>query len=72
MVGAGMGISIVPEMVIEKNSPCRYLPIAEEQAVRSIGTVVLRGRPLTRAHLVFQPQATWNALTAKLESTLQD
>jgi LysR family transcriptional regulator, hydrogen peroxide-inducible genes activator len=52
MVGAGMGISIVPEMVIEKNSPCRYLPIAEEQAVRTIGTVVLRGRPLTRAHLV--------------------
>jgi len=31
MVGAGMGISIVPEMVIEKNPPCRYVPIADER-----------------------------------------
>jgi DNA-binding transcriptional LysR family regulator len=53
MVGAGMGISIVPEMVIEKNSPCRYVPIADEQAARTIGTVALRGRSLTRAHHAF-------------------
>jgi LysR family hydrogen peroxide-inducible transcriptional activator len=53
MVGAGMGISIVPEMVIEKNSPCRYVPIADEQATRTIGTVVLRGRSLTRANQAF-------------------
>jgi LysR family hydrogen peroxide-inducible transcriptional activator len=53
MVGAGMGVSIVPEMAIEKNSPCRYLPIADEQASRTIGTVVLRGRSLSRAHVAF-------------------
>jgi DNA-binding transcriptional LysR family regulator len=53
MVGAGMGISIVPEMVIEKNPPCRYVPIADEQAARTIGTVVLRGRSLSRAHQAF-------------------
>src|SRR6266704_117784 len=53
MVGAGMGISIVPEMVIEKNPPCRYVPIADEQAARTIGTVVLRGRSLNRAHHAF-------------------
>ncbi len=53
MVGAGMGISIVPEMVIEKNSPCGYVPIADEQAARTIGTAVLRGRSLTRAHHAF-------------------
>jgi LysR family hydrogen peroxide-inducible transcriptional activator len=53
MVGAGMGVSIVPEMAIERKSPCRYVHIADEQAARTIGTVVLRGRSLTRAHIAF-------------------
>ena len=53
MVGAGMGVSIVPEMAIEKKSPCRDVPIADEQASRTIGTVVLRGRSLSRAHVAF-------------------
>jgi LysR family hydrogen peroxide-inducible transcriptional activator len=53
MVGAGMGISIVPEMAIEKKSQCRYVRIADEQAVRTIGVVVLRGRSMTRAHSAF-------------------
>jgi LysR family hydrogen peroxide-inducible transcriptional activator len=53
MVGAGMGVSIVPEMAIERKSPCRYVHIADEQASRTIGTIVLRGRSLTRAHLAF-------------------
>jgi len=53
MVGAGMGVSIVPEMAIEKKSQCRYAHITDEQAARTIGTVVLRGRSLTRAHLAF-------------------
>jgi LysR family transcriptional regulator, hydrogen peroxide-inducible genes activator len=53
MVGAGMGVSIVPEMAIEKKSRCRYVRIADDQAVRTIGAVVLRGRSLTRAHRAF-------------------
>jgi LysR family hydrogen peroxide-inducible transcriptional activator len=53
MVGAGMGVSIVPEMAIEKKSPCRYIRIADDQAVRTIGAIVLRGRSLTRAHNSF-------------------
>jgi LysR family hydrogen peroxide-inducible transcriptional activator len=53
MVGAGMGVSIVPEMAIEKSSSCRFVNIADAQAVRSVGTVVLRGRSLTRAHHAF-------------------
>ena len=53
MVGAGMGISIVPEMVITENLPGRYVPIADEQATRTIGSVVLRGRSLTRANQAF-------------------
>jgi LysR family hydrogen peroxide-inducible transcriptional activator len=53
MVGAGMGVSIVPEMAIEKKSKCRYIRIADDHAVRTIGAVVLRGRSLTRAHNAF-------------------
>jgi len=53
MVGAGMGVSIVPEMAIDKKSACRYVRIADEHAARTIGTVVLRGRSLTRAHQSF-------------------
>jgi LysR family hydrogen peroxide-inducible transcriptional activator len=53
MVGASMGVSIVPEMAVEKNSPCRYVLIADEQAARTIGTAVLRGRSLSRAHHAF-------------------
>jgi LysR family hydrogen peroxide-inducible transcriptional activator len=53
MVGAGMGVSIVPEMAIERKSLCRYIRIADEQAVRTIGVVVLRGRSITRAHSAF-------------------
>jgi LysR family hydrogen peroxide-inducible transcriptional activator len=53
MVGAGIGVSIVPEMAIDKPSSCRYVRIADPQAARTIGAVVLRGRSLTRAHLGF-------------------
>jgi LysR family hydrogen peroxide-inducible transcriptional activator len=53
MVGAGMGVSIVPEMAMEKGSRCRYVRIADDDAQRTIGAVVLRGRSLTRAHLGF-------------------
>src|SRR6266851_2170709 len=53
MVGAGMGVSIVPEMAIEKKPQCRYVRIADEQAVRTVGMAVLRGRSLTRAHCAF-------------------
>lgn len=61
MVGAGMGVSIVPEMAIEKNSPCRYVSIADGQASRTIGTAVLRGRSLSRAHFAFIEHIQVNA-----------
>src|ERR1700682_1969227 len=53
MVSAGMGVSIVPEMAVEKKSGCRYVRIADDQAVRTIGAIVLRGRSLARAHNAF-------------------
>jgi LysR family hydrogen peroxide-inducible transcriptional activator len=48
MVGAGMGVSLVPEMAVDKSRPCRFVRIADPQAQRTIGAVVLRGRTLNR------------------------
>ena len=53
MVGAGMGVSIIPEMAIEKKSRCRFVRIEDAAAARTIGAVVLRGRSLSRAHHAF-------------------
>ena len=53
MVSAGMGVSIVPEMAVEKKAGCRFVRIADEEAARTIGAVVLRGRSLTRLQQAF-------------------
>src|SRR5271168_394066 len=53
MVGAGMGVSIVPQMAIEKSTRCRYVRIGDNGATRTIGALVLHGRSLTRAHQSF-------------------
>jgi LysR family hydrogen peroxide-inducible transcriptional activator len=48
MVGAGMGVSLVPEMAVDKSRPCRFVRIADPRAERTIAAVVLRGRTLNR------------------------
>jgi LysR family transcriptional regulator, hydrogen peroxide-inducible genes activator len=53
MVGTGMGVSIVPEMAIDKNPRCRYVRIADDEAIRTIGALVLRCRSLSRLHHAF-------------------
>jgi LysR family transcriptional regulator, hydrogen peroxide-inducible genes activator len=53
MVSTGMGVSIVPEMAIEKHPRCRYVRIADDEAARTVGAIVLRGRSLTRLHRAF-------------------
>jgi LysR family hydrogen peroxide-inducible transcriptional activator len=61
MVGVGMGVSIVPEMAINKKSRCAYVQLADEQAVRTIGVARLRGRSCSRAQ---------NAFLARLRETV--
>jgi LysR family transcriptional regulator, hydrogen peroxide-inducible genes activator len=53
MVSAGLGVSIVPAMALEKRPGCRYVPLADERAARTIGVVTLNGRSLTRASEAF-------------------
>jgi LysR family hydrogen peroxide-inducible transcriptional activator len=60
LVGTGMGVSVVPEMALRENPSCRYIRIADENATRTIGAVVLRGRslnPATRSFLALIRQA---------------
>ena len=40
-------------MAIEKHAQCRYVRIADNEAARTIGAIVLRGRSLTRLHHAF-------------------
>jgi LysR family hydrogen peroxide-inducible transcriptional activator len=53
MVGAGMGVSIVPEMAMDKRARCRYVRIGDPQAVRNLGAAILRGRSQTRSLRAF-------------------
>jgi LysR family transcriptional regulator, hydrogen peroxide-inducible genes activator len=49
MVGAGMGVSLVPEMAVDKSKPCRFVRLSDPQAARTIAAAVLRGRSLNRS-----------------------
>jgi LysR family transcriptional regulator, hydrogen peroxide-inducible genes activator len=53
MVCAGLGVSIVPAMAVEKRLGCRYVPLKDERAARTIGVVTLNGRSPTRANDAF-------------------
>jgi LysR family transcriptional regulator, hydrogen peroxide-inducible genes activator len=49
MVAAGIGLSLVPEMAIDRHAGCRYVPLRETRAVRTIVLASLRGRSFNRA-----------------------
>jgi LysR family transcriptional regulator, hydrogen peroxide-inducible genes activator len=49
MVSANMGVSIVPQMAIEKRAGCSYLLIDDERTYRRIGLVQLRSRFQTQS-----------------------
>jgi LysR family hydrogen peroxide-inducible transcriptional activator len=53
MVSAGLGVSVVPEMALEKRPGCRFVPLADERAARTIGAITLRGKSSTRLQEAF-------------------
>jgi LysR family hydrogen peroxide-inducible transcriptional activator len=53
MVAAGVGVSLVPEMAIDRNVGCRYVRLTDAQATRTIVAAVLRGRSLNRVQEAF-------------------
>ena len=53
MVAAGTGVSIVPEMAIERREGCSFVPLADENAYRRIGVVQLKQHFRSRCHDAF-------------------
>lgn len=53
MVAAGIGVSLVPEMAIDHNAPCRYVRLSDARATRIIVVAVLRGRSFNRVQQAF-------------------
>jgi LysR family hydrogen peroxide-inducible transcriptional activator len=53
MVAAGVGISIIPEIAVERRSGCRFVRIADDRAIRRIGIVRLRNHFFSRAQREF-------------------
>jgi LysR family hydrogen peroxide-inducible transcriptional activator len=53
MVAAGIGISLVPEMAIDRNADCRYVRLSDARATRTIVAATLRGRSLNRVQRAF-------------------
>lgn len=53
MVAAGTGVSVVPEMAVEKREGCRFLPLADEGAYRRVGVVQMKRHFCSRIHRAF-------------------
>jgi LysR family hydrogen peroxide-inducible transcriptional activator len=70
MVSAGMGVSIVPQMAIQRVEGCRFVRLEGERNCRKIGTVRLKSHFSTRAQqaflahlsLVAQKRSTYSGL----------
>ncbi len=53
MVSAGIGISLVPEMAIDRNAGCRFVRLNDARAIRTIVAATLRGRSFNRVQQAF-------------------
>lgn len=53
MVAAGVGISLVPEMAIDRNAGCRCIRLSDRLARRTIVAAVLHGRSFNRVQQAF-------------------
>src|ERR1700723_483955 len=64
MVAAGIGVSLVPEMAIDRNANCRYVRLSDAQATRPIVAAVVRGRIFNRVQQAFLSGITSKAAPA--------
>lgn len=53
MVAAGIGVTLVPEMAIDRNAGCHYVRLSDARAIRTIVAAVLRGRSFNRVQQAF-------------------
>jgi LysR family hydrogen peroxide-inducible transcriptional activator len=64
MVAGGAGVSVVPEMAVERRKGCNFIPIADAGAYRRVGIVQLRQHFRSRAHTAFLQYLQQNAARA--------
>ena len=53
MVGAGVGISMVPEMAVDRGADCCYVRLTDARARRTVVLASLRGRSFNRVQQAF-------------------
>ena len=53
MVAAGVGVSLAPEMAIDRNADCLYVRLSDARATRTIVAAVLHGRSFNRVQQAF-------------------
>lgn len=53
MVAAGIGVSLIPEMAINRNVGCRYVRLTDTRATRTIVAAVVHGRSFNRVQQAF-------------------
>lgn len=53
MVAAGVGVSLIPEMAVDRNAGCRYVRLRDARATRTVVAAVLRGRSFNRVQQAF-------------------
>lgn len=53
MVAAGVGVSLVPEMAVDRNAGCAYVRLSDARATRTIVAAMLRGRSFNRVQKAF-------------------
>jgi LysR family hydrogen peroxide-inducible transcriptional activator len=53
MVAANTGVSVVPQMAVEKREGCRFIPIVDDGAYRRVGVVQLKQHFSGRAQQAF-------------------
>lgn len=53
MVAAGVGVTLVPEMAVDRNADCRYVRISDARATRTIVAAVLHGRSFNHVQQAF-------------------
>ncbi len=53
MVAAGVGITLVPQMAVDRSADCSYIRISDARATRTIVAAILRGRSFNRVQQAF-------------------
>lgn len=53
MVAAGVGVTLAPEMAMDRNADCLFVRLSDVRATRTIVAAVLRGRSFNRVQQAF-------------------